>query len=411
MIHIAFLLHIYQPPCQDYKILRKIIAESYIPFLNVIKNTKNAKITLNITGSLTELLVLYGFNEVLSIINELSIKDRIHFTGTGMYHPILPLLPKVEAERQIELNEKFNSGVFEKFSKEKGFFPPELSISKGVLNLINLKGYKWTIADGVACSKEWPTDKYYSYKNTAIFFRDSIISNQIAFKEITPSELIERLKNLFEQDYYVIFAMDGETFGHHIKGYEITFLKNLFDLVAENEEFEFVFIDDLLKLYTNGGEIVPYDSSWSTSYFDIQNEVPYPLWANPNNRLHIIQNRLQDLVYDLLMIAENEMDLYKDNESFMNIYSNARNQMDKGELSCKLWWSCPEHFDYNLIINGNQFLIKSALASYNLIMKLDISRQLQNECRKLYENILAEYQFLLHEIGTLFEYKYKFGHL
>ncbi|MHA1269561.1 MAG: hypothetical protein ACTSPY_07205 [Candidatus Helarchaeota archaeon] len=410
MIHIAFLLHIYQPPCQSYLILKRISNESYLPIFNVIKQTKNSKITLNINGSLTELIKNYEIFDVLTLINELSADDKIRFTGSGMYHPILPLLPINEIDRQIQLNEEFNSKFIDNFSQKKGFFPPELCISLNTLNLVKDKGYNWIIADGVACPKEWPTNKYYKYDSLPIFFRDSIISNQIAFKEISPNELVKKIKTLFDQDYYLIFALDGETFGHHIKNYEISFLQQFINLINDDNDLELVFIDEILDLYPSEGPIRPNDSSWSTTYGDLEKGIPYPLWANPTNHLHIIQSRLQELVYEFITIIDKEL-LNKDlNNDIKNAFNTARYFLDKGEFSCKLWWACPEHFDYNIIVTGNQYFIKSAVNGFKAIMELNTSSKIKNECRKLYELIISEYQFLLREIGTNFEYTFRFGH-
>ncbi|MHA1311262.1 MAG: hypothetical protein ACTSQO_10060 [Candidatus Helarchaeota archaeon] len=410
MIHIALLLHIYQPPCQSYTILKKIAQESYIPFLNVIKKLSNAKITLNINGSLTELLKTYEFEEVISLINELVLAEKIRFTGSGMYHPILPLLPPEEVERQIQLNEEYNSSVLENFAGIKGFFPPEMCISQNTLNVVKKLGFKWIIADGVACPAEWPTNKYYKYDDLAVLFRDSIISNEIAFKDISAMDLIRKLEVLFEQDYYLIIALDGETFGHHIKDYETLFLEKFINLINENEDIELVFVDDILNLYPSASVIRPIDSSWSTTHENIINEVPYPLWANPVNRLHIIQNKLQEKVYEFIELIKDESIKDKTDTKFQDCYQTVRRLLDKGEFSCKLWWACPEHFDFNIIIEGNQYLIKSAINALKCIMNMSNSKEIKFKARNLYENILLEYQLLLREIGTHFEYKYKFGH-
>jgi len=410
MIHIGFLLHIYQPPCQTYSVLKNIIKECYQPIFNIIKNNKNSKITLNINGSLTELLKLYEHEDILSLINELNLNDKLRFTGSGMYHPILPILPVSEIERQIELNEEYNSQVFTNYYYKKGFFPPEMSISSKVLDIVSDKNYSWIIADGVACPEEWPTDKYYRYKNLVIFFRDTIISNHIAFNEITPQGFLDKVKNLFEQDFYIIIALDGETFGHHIKNYDKIFLDKVIKLINKSSEFELVFIDELIELYPSSIYIKPHDSSWSTTGDDLRNNIPYPLWANPTNRFHIIQNRIQEQVYELIKLIEMRLEDLKLDKHLRNEYKIARNYLDKGEFSCKLWWSCPQHFDSDIIISGNQFLIKSAVHAFNFIVNSDLDEIIKIESRKIYDSIITEYQFLLREIGTHIDYTYKFGH-
>jgi hypothetical protein len=408
MIHIAFLLHIYQPACQSFDILKQINKESYIPLLKKIKDSENTRITLNINASLTELLNTYELPETIDLIRELSVLDKIRFTGSAMYHPILPLISRVEVERQIKLNENYNIKFFKRFSENKGFFPPEMCISLKTLDIIK-ENYKWVIADGIACPEDWPTDKYYTYNGLPIFFRDSILSNHIAFNQIKPENLLLKLKKLFAEDYYIIFALDGETFGHHIPLYETKFLEKLIKFINKDNGFQLIFIDDILNLYPEKEFIRPIESSWSTSREDLEKGIPYPLWANPTNELHIIQNRLQDLVYQLINLMEKEM-AWIDSQEIKKIYLLARTDLDKGEQSCKLWWSCPEHFDHNLILSGNQFLIQAALNGYKAIIHSKFPINLKKRARRYYENIITEYQFLIREIGIHIEYKYRFGH-
>ena len=55
----APLLHIYQPPTQDIKILRVINKECYKPLFSILEQQDNAKFTLNINGVLIEMLYDY----------------------------------------------------------------------------------------------------------------------------------------------------------------------------------------------------------------------------------------------------------------------------------------------------------------------------------------------------------------
>ena len=52
----APLLHIYQPPTQFAEVLKRITEESYIPLVEFLTRNPQAKLTLNIPGSLTQQL-------------------------------------------------------------------------------------------------------------------------------------------------------------------------------------------------------------------------------------------------------------------------------------------------------------------------------------------------------------------
>ena len=112
MIYWAQLLHFYQPPTQFPPVLNKICQESYRPLIDVFREYPNARATVNINGVLTEMLSDCGHTDIIDGLRELAEKGQIEITGTGKYHPILPLIPQEEARRQIELNQKTNTFFF-----------------------------------------------------------------------------------------------------------------------------------------------------------------------------------------------------------------------------------------------------------------------------------------------------------
>ena len=96
-IYFAFLLHIYQPPVQIPSVINQIVKESYKPIMEALKNHPEAKITLNINGTLTEQLHDFGYDDLIGLITTLASKGQIEFTGSGKFHPLLPLIPEPES--------------------------------------------------------------------------------------------------------------------------------------------------------------------------------------------------------------------------------------------------------------------------------------------------------------------------
>jgi len=133
MIHWAQLFHFYQPPTQLPSVLEKICNESYLPLLEVLREYPQATATANINAVLTEMLKDCGHNDVIGGPKELAGKGQIEITGTGKYHPILPLIPPEEAKRQIELNHKTNAYFFGGAYRPNGFFPPEMAYSGDII--------------------------------------------------------------------------------------------------------------------------------------------------------------------------------------------------------------------------------------------------------------------------------------
>ncbi len=372
--YLCFCLHIYQPPTQDFTILRRIDNECYKPLFSLLEEYENAKFCVNINGVLIELFYKFGLSDTMELLKNLVSESKIEIMGTAKYHPILPLIPEKETQHQIQMNEEINRREFGRWER-KGFFPPEMAISGGVAKYIRKLGYKWVIMSGIACPVDWPYDQIYCSPNgLQLFFRDDILSNKIAFKSIKPKEFVKTIKEIFQPekkeksksttqiDRYVITGMDAETFGHHIKNYEKTFLKKVLDLIYEEEKINMLFISELDQHFPiSDKKIIPRESSWSTTYEDIQAGIPYPLWKHPDNNVHKYYWKLMKSLNNLMNLAD-KIDLTLDWE-VENYYNTARYFYDQGIYSCPVWWSNPQSgiWSPNLIYKGVELLMRAAL--------------------------------------------------
>ena len=167
--YFSLLLHMYQPPTQDIKVLKKINDECYQPLFRIIQQYENAQFCLNINGVLVDMLYEFGLGETMDLIKDLVKQKKIEIVGSGKFHPILPLIPKEEAERQIHLNEDVNRREFGKYWKKCGFFPPEMAISPAIIELVKNLGYEWIIISGIACPTNWPYDKIHQAANELLW--------------------------------------------------------------------------------------------------------------------------------------------------------------------------------------------------------------------------------------------------
>ncbi|UCD02218.1 MAG: hypothetical protein JSV23_04150 [Promethearchaeota archaeon] len=408
----APLLHIYQPPTQELKILKVINKECYKPIFNILEESDNAKFCLNINGVLIELLYEYGMSDTMDLLKNLVSENKVEIVGTAKFHPILPLIPKKEAQHQIRMNEEINRREFGRWQR-KGFFPPEMAISGIVAKYIRQLEYKWVIMSGIACPEDikWPYDKIYTSPNgLQLFFRDDIFSNKIAFKNIAAKEFIKAIKEIFhpeinpkkkfvkEIDRYIITAMDGETFGHHIKKYEKTFLQKVLNLINLEEKIRIVFISELDQYFPiSNKKIIPRESSWSTTYEDLKANIPYPLWNHPDNNIHKYYWKLMNSLNNLMNLAEN-LNSTKDWE-VTNYYDTARWFYDRALHSCPTWWSNPLNGTWspNLIYKGVELLMKAALNAQLALIhggKSDLSEG-------YYDSISFYHSLLLMELSNI----------
>ncbi|MFW9988889.1 MAG: hypothetical protein ACFFC3_09560 [Candidatus Odinarchaeota archaeon] len=365
----APLLHAYQPPTQDFNILKDIDKECYKPVFSLLEKYDDIQFTININGVLIELFYEFGLSDTMELIKNLVSEKKIEIVGTAKFHPILPLTPQKEVYHQIQMNEELNRKEFSHWEK-KGFFPPELAISRSIVKEIRQLGYKWVILSGIACPDEWTYDKIYTSPNgLQLFFRDDILSNKIAFNSITSKEFVKNLlkmykneKEIFENDTYIISALDIETFGHHIKKYEKTFLCKTLELITNDDKIKTIFISNLDQYFPiANNKIIPIDSSWSTTYENIKKKIPYPLWDHPDNSVHKYYWKLMKSLNNLMNLSDN-LDLTLDWE-VANYYNTARYFYDRGIYSCPVWWSNPLNGTWspNLIYKGVEILMRAAL--------------------------------------------------
>jgi alpha-amylase/alpha-mannosidase (GH57 family) len=409
MIYWAQLLHFYQPPTQVPALLRKICDESYRPLLHVFEEYPNARVTINFNGILTDMLMECGHKDVIEGLRSLAEKGQLEFTGTGKYHPILPLIPKEEVKRQIDLNAQTNRRFFGKAYSPQGFFPPEMCYSQGILQPIIKSGYRWIILSGIACAADWPLDIIYRVEcngqEIAVFFRDDVLSNKISFQDLGPKEFIAHLENWQGQkeNIYVVTAMDAETYGHHIQDWERAFLAKVYEelepsaesfeeikqakalagqhaaLLANGEatsKIQMVTISQLLDLFPRGHPIEPRPSSWSTSMEDMEAGNYYPLWQDRNNEVHHLQWEHLNICIELV----NKALECADNEESRHSATIARGLLDRAEHSCQMWWAsnCPM-WDINLIHMGLLDQLRTVVNAYRAINKSKASEETKRE--------------------------------
>lgn len=399
MIYWAPLLHLYQPPTQLHGVLEKIVNESYRPLIKLYQEYPQAKVTININGGLTEMLKQRCFGDVVDGLGELAARGQIEFTGSGKYHPILPLIPQSEVRRQIVLNTHTNQSYFGATWTPKGFFPPEMAYSREILDPIIEVGDRWIILSGIACPVEWPVDVVHKVSTPQgelfVFFRDDVLSNQISFKTITSQEFLSHLQGLGAGDQrknvYVVTAMDGETFGHHIKNWERLFLAEVFEALEMPEDVyqtlqqptsiaeqhrtlmgmtatgvvQVVTISQLLDLFPAGRIVDPKPSSWSTTADDIKAGNYYPLWDSPGNQVHKLLWEHMRITIDLM---HRSFEL-ADNDDAVRFADVARGLLDHALHSDQFWWASQRPmWDINLINKGlleQEEVILNAFKSIN----------------------------------------------
>ena len=246
-MYIALFLHLYQPPTQFAKVLKSISDASYWRLLNIIRKYPTARLTMNVSGSLTEQLAKNAdLRSCLVDLADLVERGQVELTGSAAYHPLLTEIPASEIRRQILLNDEINRQYFGEVYQPRGFFPPEMAVNHQVLEVVAEMGFKWVLVDESAIQVQSSSaprrslrDLKFKVQNSfvnqglRVFIRDTDLSVKVAFSQIrTVEELTAELTNY--QTDGCILAMDGETFGHH-RPEQIELLMQLFAASSRDE--------------------------------------------------------------------------------------------------------------------------------------------------------------------------------
>ena len=343
----AQLLHFYQPPWQSHEVLRKILDECYRPLVALLLDHPHARLAVNMNAVLTEMLLDHGADDVVTGLRMLAEREQIEFVGSGKYHPILPLIPEGLRRRSIQENAQANAQHFGPAGwRPRGFFPPEMAFDESLPAIVGETGHDWTIVSGVACPGDWPMEHVDSVAagsgDLAVLFRDDVRSNRISFRETTAEQFVGDLTDWSPAGggpAYVVTAMDAETYGHQLPGWEREFLAPTYEILSSRNfagrTVKMVKPSDLLTLFPAGGRVRPLASSWSTSADEIGGGDPFPLWKSPNNEVHALQWRLVDVV---IALTETALRLAGDEES--RRYADLADRALQPALqSCQFWWA------------------------------------------------------------------------
>ncbi|MFA6553703.1 MAG: UvrB/UvrC motif-containing protein [Patescibacteria group bacterium] len=375
----ANFLHIYQPPTQKEMWVKKIAEESYRKILRGMKSNPHAKMTLNINAVLTELFDRFGCQDVIADIKLLAERGQIELTASAKYHPFLPMMPKEEIVRQIELNTATSLKYFgKKAYHPTGFFPPEMAYSRAVGEIIAQQGYKWMILDELAYSgkiKDIDWTQLYTlkgYPDFFVYFREReasfrILSAQIGMSVFSGSMLVKLLGDRVNKNEYLITAMDGETFGHHRPGLEDL----LFDMY-NTEELKSVTLSELPAIFTKHTPIDPRSSSWALMKKDIEDNTPFSRWMDKNNVI-------QKMQWELTNLALNAIKLIKPTDP---IYAKIRGELDEAVHSDQYWWaSAMPWWSIEMIEMGAKDL-------KGVVQDSPVSQDIKQKAQELYQNII-----------------------
>ncbi len=209
------------------------------------------------------------------------------------YHAILPLLPRGDREVLVEWGVEYFKRHFKR--SPEGMWLPEMAVDYETLEILADYGIVYTVLTQSQIKERRAGGPYKvvlpSGRSIVVFVRDESLSNALAFGGF----------GKFYQTWSggdVIIAIDGETFGHHIRGEE----RELARFIASHRSR----LANFGRLYEGGtvGEVeIVENTSWSCPHGlgrwarDCGCDGPAP-WREPLRRLIDWVGAEVDAAYD-----------------------------------------------------------------------------------------------------------------
>jgi len=330
MLWINFL-HIYQPANSDAHIIKEATEESYARIIRALEASPGVKFSLNISGCLFLRWEELGYLDLIKRIGALIKKGQIDLTGTAAYHPIIPLVPKEEALRQIEENESILKKYLGDHFKPRGFFFPELAYSPAAAKLVKGLGYKWLLLDEIAVAgRQAGNDIGRIYLDTnsglPVAIRSRRLSNSYVPETITKM-LGKKDKNAGEN--LAVTATDGELYGLRHKD-----PRAIFENLLKHKDLRTMTISEFInKGKAEAKKIKPPVHSWACSEEELKKNEPFNLWQEKTNTVQKKLWQLADLAYNTIEANQNDQN-----------YNWARWHLVRGLASCTFWWASAKDF-------------------------------------------------------------------
>lgn len=352
---LCLFLHLHQPPTQYPEVVTRVTQESYQRIFELLNTFPQAKLTLNISASLSQQLS----PELIGLVKTARERAQIELTQTAAYHPLLVYLSTNEVRRQIQLNAQISRKIFG-FEFGPGFFPPEMAVNDEVLSLIAESGCGWVVVDERALADRDLNHLVFLHPiGLKLIRRHWRLSTAVAFSQIRHvGDLLLRAKTSNLEA--VVLAMDGETFGHH-RPEQMEFLSQFLALTPDSGH-QLLTLSELI----NQSSAFPVEgikfSSWGDSF---------DRWQNPQNPVHQLQWQL----YNLALKAVSESSGQGESTE------RARGLLDKGLHSDQFWWAAKNPcWHYPMLERGAKLLLEAVQA-------LPGEGEKKIEAQSLYKNL------------------------
>lgn len=281
MVKLLFGIHCHQPVGNFDFVIEEVYKHSYLPFLGVLKQHPQVKVTLHYSGCLLEWLE-NRHPEFLGMIRELVSRGQVEILGGGFYEPILAVIPHEDRCAQIRMLSHFLAECCGQVPR--GLWLAERVWEPTIVTALVRSGIEYVLVDDFhfICAGFAPEELYGYYlteeegEPLAIFPIDSRL------RYLTPFQAVEKTMGYLmavhrqDEDQCAVIVDDGEKYGSWPDTYDWVYrqgwLESFFSALEENRSWieTLTFTEVLGRIPPRGRVYLP-----SASYFEMSQ------WALP----------------------------------------------------------------------------------------------------------------------------------
>lgn len=276
---LALVIHFHQPVGNLDAVVAKATDRCYRPFLEVLEEHPEIRMTLHYSGCLLEWLEVEA-PDVTRTLRTLSERGQIELMTGGFYEPVLAALPRIDQVGQIEM---LSGHLRDNYGAEpSGLWLTERVWEQDVVPALVDAGVRYTVLDDTMFHAVGIAD----VDLTGAFVTEHdgrpllVYGGDRQLRYLIPYKRVERVIHYLEGspgDRLFVYADDGEKFGEwpetYERVYEKKWLSQFFDaLVAQSEWLELTTLGD------HAAEAVPKGRVYlpSSSYDEMMT------WALPS---------------------------------------------------------------------------------------------------------------------------------
>ncbi|MBI5376138.1 MAG: DUF1926 domain-containing protein [Candidatus Schekmanbacteria bacterium] len=300
--YLGFVIHFHQPAGNFDFVIERAYNQCYLPFVNVIADYPDIKMSFHFSGCLLEWLE-EKHPEFYEKLETLISRGQIDIMTGGFYEPIMPAIPERDRIGQISMMTRYIKSRFRHVPR--GMWLAERVWEPSLPKTLHDAGVKYLILDDTHLKYAGlHPEKIKGYfitedegKTVCVFPSDKVLRYSIPFK--MPEEIINDIKVRGAESPCSLFSYgdDGEKFGEWPNTYEWVYekrwLRNFFEaLLAQGEWLEVVKLEEYMKIKGPEGRVyIP------TASYDEMLE-----WALPAD----LQAEFEDAIEEMKKRSEGE---------------------------------------------------------------------------------------------------------